>query len=150
MLIVSKTVDTSVFLFSTMSRKEKEFIREFIELYKSFPCLWKVKSKEYSDRNAKTQAYDILVEKMNTVDESTNRETVVKKINSLRTTYRKELKKVLESERSGAGAEDVYVPHLWYYDLMTSLQDQETPRRIVSNMDEDDESQVQRNSIIIH
>lgn len=62
-----------------MSKKEKEFITEFIELYKSFLCLWKIKSKEYSDRNAKSQAYDILAEKMQTVDRSANRETVVKK-----------------------------------------------------------------------
>lgn len=126
-----------------MSKKEKEFITEFIELYKSFLCLWKIKSKEYSDRNAKSQAYDILAEKMQTVDRSANRETVVKKINSMRTTYRKELKKVLDSERSGAGADDIYVPHLWYYELLSFLRDQETPRGCVSNMDyEENESQV--------
>ncbi|KAJ8911104.1 hypothetical protein NQ315_003366 [Exocentrus adspersus] len=125
-----------------MSTKEKEFMIEFIELYKSFPCLWKIKSKEYSDRNAKSQAYDILVEKMQTVDKFANRETVVKKINSMRTTYRKEFKKVLDSERSGAGVDDIYVPHLWYYELLKFLQDQETSRRTLSNMDEEDESQV--------
>lgn len=125
-----------------MSKREKEFTTEFIELYKSFPCLWKVKSKEYSDRNAKAQAYEILVEKMRTVDKSSNRESVVKKINSMRTTYRKELRKVLDSERSGAGADDIYVPHLWYYELMSFLQDQETPRSTISNMDEESESQV--------
>ncbi|KAJ8912036.1 hypothetical protein NQ315_000529 [Exocentrus adspersus] len=97
-----------------MSTKEKEFMIEFIELYKSFPCLWKIKSKEYSDRDAKSQAYDILVEKMQTVDKSANRETVVKKINSMKTTYRKEFKK----KRSGAGVDDIYVPHLWYYELL--------------------------------
>lgn len=115
---------------------------EFIELYKSFPCLWKVKSKQYSDRNAKSQAYEILIEKMQTVDKNANRETVVKKINSMRTTYRKELKKVLDSERSGAGEDEIYVPHLWYYELLSFLQDQETPRSTVSNMDEENESQV--------
>ena len=67
--------------------------------------LWKVKSKEYSDRNVKSQAYNILVEKMRTVDESANRETEVKKINSMRTTYRKEFKKIIDSQRSGAGAD---------------------------------------------
>lgn len=124
------------------SKKEKEFMVEFIELYKSFPCLWKVKSKEYSDRNAKSQAYEILIEKMQTVDSIANRETVVKKINSMRTTYRKELKKVLDSERSGVGADEIYIPHLWYFELLSFLQDQETPRNTVSNMDEENESQV--------
>ncbi|CAH2016403.1 unnamed protein product [Acanthoscelides obtectus] len=111
------------------------------ELYKSFPCLWKVKSKQYSDRNAKSKAYDILVEKMRTVEESANREIVVKKINSLRTTYREELKKVLDSERSGVGTDDVYVPHLWYFELLSFLRDQESPRTSVSNMEDDNETQ---------
>lgn len=131
-----------VLFYPIMSKKEKEFLIEFIELYKTFPCLWKIKSREYSDRNAKSQAYEILVEKMRSVDESANRETVVKKINSMRTTYRKELKKVLDSERSGTGTDDVHVPHLWYYELLSFLKDQETPRNTKSNMDEESESQV--------
>lgn len=115
--------------------KEKEFLVDFIEQYKSFSCLWKVKSKEYSDRNAKSYAYNVLVEKLQTVDPEANRESVVKKINSLRTAYRKELKKVVESEKSGAG-EDIYVPHLWYFELLNFLKDQEIPRRTTSNIDE--------------
>ncbi|KAJ8928820.1 hypothetical protein NQ314_018565 [Rhamnusium bicolor] len=70
----------------------------------------------FLDHNAKSQAY-ILIEKLQTVHPEANRDSVVKKINSLRTTYRKELKRVLDSERSGAGDEDIYVPHLWYYAL---------------------------------
>lgn len=119
-----------------MSNKEKEFLREFIELYQSFPCLWKIKCREYSDRNAKAQAYDILIEKLQTVNPEANRDSVVKKINSLRTTYRKELKRVLESERSGAGEEDIYVPHLWYYELMNFIRDQEIPRSTKSNIED--------------
>lgn len=33
----------------------KQFIIEFIDLYKTLPCLWKIKCKDYSDRNKKTQ-----------------------------------------------------------------------------------------------
>lgn len=37
--------------------------REFIELYRSFPCLQQVKNAEYSDRNKKSQAYETMIEK---------------------------------------------------------------------------------------
>ena len=41
------------------------------------------------------------------IDSSANRETVTKKINALRTNFRKELKKVKSSKTSGAGEEDI-------------------------------------------
>ena len=33
-----------------------EFLTEFIHMYREYPCLWKVKSKEYSDRVKKSLA----------------------------------------------------------------------------------------------
>lgn len=95
---------------------------EFIELYKSHPCLWLIKSKEYSDRHLKTAAYDQLVEKLKEVDPQSNREAVAKKINCIRSCYRKERKKVVSSELSGV--EDVYVSRLWYYNLLNFLDKQ--------------------------
>uniref|UniRef100_A0A6P7H568 Uncharacterized protein LOC114346252 n=1 Tax=Diabrotica virgifera virgifera TaxID=50390 RepID=A0A6P7H568_DIAVI len=80
----------------------EDFLGEFIELYKSFPCLWQVKNKDYK-----------------------NKETVTRKINSLRTVYRKELKKVKASATSGTGEEDIYKPSLWYFDLLEFLSDQD-------------------------
>lgn len=29
---------------------KKDFLVEFIELYRSYPCLWKVKSQDYSNK----------------------------------------------------------------------------------------------------
>ena len=98
--------------------------------------MWKIKSREYSDRNAKTVAYDKLVEVRKIIDQNATRKTVVKKINSLRSVYRKELKKVLDSERSGAGSEDVYAPHLWYFDQLDFIRDQEISRSTQCNMDD--------------
>jgi len=46
----------------------RELLREFIELYQSFPCLWQVKSKEYSDRNKKDLAYVEKVKKYKEID----------------------------------------------------------------------------------
>lgn len=58
----------------------REFLREFIELYQSFTCLWLVMSKEYSDRNKKGLAYEEMVKKYKEIDPSADRNTVVKKL----------------------------------------------------------------------
>ncbi|KAJ8953479.1 hypothetical protein NQ318_023600, partial [Aromia moschata] len=120
----------------------REFLTEFIALYESFPCVWRVKSKEYSDRDKKAEAYERLVEKYKEIDATANRETVVKKINSLRSVYRKELAKVNKSIRSGSGEDEIYKPSLWYFDLLHFLNDQETPRQSRNTMDENEESAV--------
>ncbi|XP_071056913.1 uncharacterized protein [Onthophagus taurus] len=65
----------------------------------------------------------------------TPQEKVVKKINNLRSAYRKEMKKVIASKRTGAGEDEVYIPNLWYYEYLTFLADQEVPRSSCSNVD---------------
>ncbi|CAH2001693.1 unnamed protein product, partial [Acanthoscelides obtectus] len=118
------------------------FLTEFIELYQSFTCLWRVTSKEYSDRNKKYLAYIELVKKYQEFDQSTDRNTVVKKINALRTVYKKELAKVYKSEKSGTGADDIYRPTLWHF-----LRDQDSARPSRSTMsDADQETQQDEDS----
>lgn len=48
---------------------------------------------------------------------------------------RKEIKKIKDSQRSGAGEDEIYKPHLWYYEPLLFLLDQETPRQRVSSHD---------------
>lgn len=131
---------------SDLRNMSKQFITEFIALYRSYPCLWKVKSSEYSDRDQKNKAYEDMIVKLKQVDESATRESVKKKIDSMRGCFRKELKKVKASKKSGAGADEVYKPHLWYYDQLLFLADQEAPRESVSNIEDDtSHSQVSKN-----
>lgn len=73
-----------------------------------------------------------------TIHPEANRDFVVKKIQSLRGSFRKEVKKVEDSKRSGASAEDIYVPLLWYYDLLLFTQDQEIPTKSFSNTDNEE------------
>ncbi|KAG7175334.1 hypothetical protein Hamer_G001394 [Homarus americanus] len=68
------------------------------------------------------------------------RDAVAKKTNSLPTAFRRECKKVMASARSGAGSEDIYVPSLWYCDLLIFIKNQEMPRPSVTNVDEDPEA----------
>ncbi|VEN38399.1 unnamed protein product [Callosobruchus maculatus] len=115
----------------------RDFLREFIELYRDHPCLWKTKSKEYLDKNKKKEAYNVLVEKLKSIQPDATKHTVIQKINSLRGGYRRERKKIKESLRSGNAAENVYVPTLWYYDLMDFVKYQEVPRESNVPSDED-------------
>lgn len=108
-------------------------LTEFIELYRNHTCLWKIKSREYSDKIKKDAAYKILVEKLREINESVTKDDVVKKINSMRSSFRKEYKKVWASHHSGAGADEIYTPNLWYFGLLMFLKDQEMPRGSVGN-----------------
>ncbi|XP_023724854.1 uncharacterized protein LOC111873969 [Cryptotermes secundus] len=73
----------------------------------------------------KKNAYLALTEKIKTIDPQTKKETVLKKINNLRSSFRKERKKVLMAKKSGMSSEDLYVPKLWYYKDLLFLVDQE-------------------------
>ncbi|CAL4059432.1 unnamed protein product, partial [Meganyctiphanes norvegica] len=108
---------------NTASRcqERKKFWREFIELYREHPSLWKVKSEAYKNRDIKNAGYAVLIEKMRIVDPKANRRAVVKKINSLRVTFRKEVRKMLISENSGADINDIHKPSLWYFDDLAFL-----------------------------
>ncbi|CAJ0968402.1 unnamed protein product [Ranitomeya imitator] len=69
-----------------MSTNEQDCVRTLIEMYRSLPCLWKIKSKDYSNRYMKREAYEKLVavyreyHPTETVDEN----IVRKKIQALR------------------------------------------------------------------
>ena len=115
-------------------------MEEFIELYRSHPCLWQIKSKDYHNRDKKETAYKILTEKLKEIDVDADRSAVVRKINNMRSSIRKEKNKYLASLKSGASADDVYRTKLWYYDLLNFIVNQEEPRHSLSNLDSDDEN----------
>lgn len=63
----------------------KELIVELITLYKNFPCLWKIKSEDYKNKNLKDEAYKKIIDFCKEKGFSdANRDFVVKKIQSLR------------------------------------------------------------------
>lgn len=127
----------------------KTFTSEFIELYKTFPELWKVKSREYSNRDKKNVALNVLLSKLQQIEPNSTVVDVKSKINALRTSWRREHKKVLDSIRSGAGTEDIYEPSLWYYKQLQFIADQETPRPSISNVEEQSVFQVRYMKLVI-
>ncbi|KAK4320874.1 hypothetical protein Pmani_008314 [Petrolisthes manimaculis] len=113
---------------------ERKMMMEIIDVYRSLSALWKIKSDEYSDREKKADAYKILYGKYKEHYPNATLEEMKKKINTLRTNFRAELRKVERSEKSGAGTEDIHVPRLWYFDAMLFLRDQETPAPSTSSI----------------
>nr|CAH7735349.1 unnamed protein product [Callosobruchus chinensis] len=126
----------------------REFLADFIDLCRQNECLWKIKSKDYSDKQKKSAAYDILIGKLKEVEPEANKNMVLKKINSLRTCFRKELKKYNASLKSETGTEEVHKPNLWYFDLLLFLNDQETPRQGRDTMNENEDLDSEINCLV--
>lgn len=95
--------------------EERAFIIECLKIYKSLPALWDAKSPEYRKKDKKNEAYEILVRKFREKYANINRKDVTKKINTLRTNFRKEVKRLSQERRD--------VSKLWYFDEMKFLID---------------------------
>ncbi|XP_063875844.1 uncharacterized protein LOC135108619 [Scylla paramamosain] len=115
--------------------KEREVMVDFINIYRKHVALWKVKSKEYSNRNLRNKGIDELHGKLQGLDPHCTRDDVMKKINSLRSSFRRELRKHDSSKKSGNSTDDIYTPTLWYFEDMIFICDQELPRESTSNME---------------
>lgn len=119
----------------TESTNSTSFITGFIDIYRQLPCLWKIKSKSYSNRFKKNEAYAKLLLYYKEKDPNATIDSVKRKINNLRSTFRKELKKVRKSKRSGESSDNIYEPSLWYFNLLMFTADQEEPRKSISNVE---------------
>ncbi|XP_069835392.1 uncharacterized protein [Dendropsophus ebraccatus] len=116
-----------------------KFLKEFIDMYRSFPCLWNVKISDYSNKQKRLKAYDSMVNLCRSVCPSANIQFVKHKIANLRTVFKKEFNKVQVSKKTATSAEDVYVPRLWYFDLLKFTIDQDSPKEELSNSGESQE-----------
>lgn len=99
---------------------------EFIELYKSKPELWKIKSEAYKDANLKKEAYDELMIKLCEICPTADIDMVKIKLKTINTCFKKELKKVRESIRFGdSNIDKAYFPSWSYFRHLSFLADQE-------------------------
>ncbi|KAL2745751.1 hypothetical protein V1477_006142, partial [Vespula maculifrons] len=101
-----------------------EFLAEFIQLYRAQPCLWQLRCKGYKDRLLRSRAYDVLAQKLREVNETADRNTVIRKINTLRTAFRREYNKVKSSQSATGDQQNQYKSSLWYYDLLKFVAEQ--------------------------
>lgn len=115
--------------------EDSVFWKEFFALYKEHPCLWQVKCSDYLNKYKKNDAYAVLTEKLKERLPSASIDLVKKKINIYRSTFRKEVKKVENSIRSGTGTQEVYTPAWAFYNDLLFLKDQECVRSSSSNLE---------------
>uniref|UniRef100_A0A1B0FIA7 MADF domain-containing protein n=1 Tax=Glossina morsitans morsitans TaxID=37546 RepID=A0A1B0FIA7_GLOMM len=105
----------------------RHWLGEFIELYQAEECLWQPKHPDYSNNTARNNAYDKLVIKLKEVESAkADRSMVVRKINSLRSAFRRELRKI--------NARANYETRLWYYDKLAFIADHGNPKRLIANI----------------
>ncbi|XP_063818929.1 uncharacterized protein LOC135057004 isoform X1 [Pseudophryne corroboree] len=104
---------------------DHDFWTGFIELYRSHECLWRVKSKKYFNREKKLKAYQELIDYSKGRNSQADIQWVKKRIQNFRTVFYKEHKRVIKSQRSGAGSDEVRRPSLWYYNLLMFTLEQE-------------------------
>lgn len=137
-----------------ISLKNKEFWEDFVELYKSYPCLWDVRQKEYSNKTVRNSAYEVLINKCKEICKEANKTFVCKRIANMRTSFRRELKKIRDSKRAGCSKEDIYIPSLWYFDMLLFLLDGEEIERTETStaLEEFEEGGIaeEEESMVIH
>ncbi|PIO11675.1 hypothetical protein AB205_0039570 [Aquarana catesbeiana] len=114
--------------------KEEEFLTRFIDLYQEKRNLWEVKHPLYFNRDVRKATLGTLLEFVKTRVPQADLKFVDSKIGILRNMYRREHNKIQESHRSGAAADQVYVPKLWYYQKLRFLDDQIEARQSLSTL----------------
>ncbi|XP_055910563.1 uncharacterized protein LOC129944929 [Eupeodes corollae] len=79
--------------------EDTNFMLELIEVYRSLPVLWNIKSKEYSNRYLKNEQYEMLLLKYKEKYPEATKKDVTQKINVLRTNYRRDWIELDETQR---------------------------------------------------
>ncbi|PIO14628.1 hypothetical protein AB205_0197830, partial [Aquarana catesbeiana] len=96
--------------------------------------MWEVKHPQYYIKPVRKSTLEKLLAFVQTFIPEATMEILEKKIGILRNMYRREHNKIQISLRSGASADDVYVPRLWYYNKLCFLDDQTEARVSISTL----------------
>ncbi|SPP86965.1 uncharacterized protein LOC117589271 [Drosophila guanche] len=109
--------------FKVMSGPDecRHYLRAFIHTYRDLPVLWDTSMRDYTNREKRAEAYLRLVPIYHYLKRDATVEDVKKKINTLRTNYRKELKVMESAVRSGTH----HSPRCWTFQELDFLRNSE-------------------------
>lgn len=128
--------------------KEWQFIMGFLDLYQAHECLWRVKSKDYSNKLKRIWAHMEMLEYSEKYIKDVDLNWVKKKIQSLRTIFKKEVNRVEESKKSWKGTDELYVSPLWYYDLLTLTLEQPATHASMEMMTTQDRAEEDEDELV--
>ena len=101
-----------------------------IKEFEKHQCLWNVQVREYKNILKKKDVWhDIGVNLESTAEDVEN------KMKSMLAAYRREKKKVMDSTKSGAGTDNIYIPKWYAYKHMKFLSDINRPRKTRESSD---------------
>ncbi|EDW40623.1 uncharacterized protein LOC6604786 [Drosophila sechellia] len=103
------------------AEENRHYLRAFIQTYRDLPVLWDTSLRDYTNREKRAEAYMRLVPIYHYLKRDATVEDVKKKINTLRTNYRKELKVVESALRSGS----LHSPRCWTFQELDFLRNSE-------------------------
>lgn len=104
-----------------MAEWTREQISKLITLYEGFEQLYNPKHSFYSNKHSRANALYEIANLLSEMRPQTKVDEVKSKINTMRTHYSHEVKKVRDSAKSGAATEEIYQPTVWWFDKMTFL-----------------------------
>ncbi|CAG9858720.1 unnamed protein product [Phyllotreta striolata] len=110
-----------------MFETEKEVWIEIIETYKGMQYLWDKKDPNYFNKKMRLSANSRLCDVYKKLDKKVTVAAFKRKLKNLRTCYLRELRKVKSSQATAASLDDVYIPSLWYYNLLSFLSENNEP-----------------------
>ncbi|PIO13384.1 hypothetical protein AB205_0116530 [Aquarana catesbeiana] len=116
-----------------MLLKDNDFMSVFVNMLRELPCLWEITHPHFKNQAKRKAAVEQLCEIVKQVIPTADITYLKILIGCLRSTYLRERKKVLDSQRSGA-ADDIYVPRMLYYDMLHFLAGQTEPRPPLSSL----------------
>ncbi|CAH1957435.1 unnamed protein product [Acanthoscelides obtectus] len=116
----------------------REEVTLLLEEYQKWPNLYKVKSANYKNRNLRRQALDAVVQALRSLKPNVTAQDVQAKFQALKQNASKERRKCLESQRSGAGSDDITEPSLWYHNLIGYVFDNSEERGAFDSLESED------------
>ncbi|XP_044749767.1 uncharacterized protein LOC123310365 [Coccinella septempunctata] len=94
-----------------------------IEEYHKYPCLYAVKSPMYKNEHARNTAIEAIEASLKTLRPSVTSQEIKSKFQALKTNFLNEHRKHVQSMKSGAGQDEIYIPSLWYFNSMKFIVD---------------------------